>query len=223
MNFIAFIWYTGHGERGTGNWCFEDGVISFEDIFALYMKYFRGRQLNLTCDCSYSGNWVERCAKKLDEIGVLSCGHHTREHGILIRIYCSCRENQQATMLQFCEEVVFVRQEMLWYDRCKISSGQTPLLQDFTKIRCGSKAECKVPPDHIWMDHVINNHYVHLVTYKVEGKPAWFYILVDREKVENFRASIDVDDYAKYGKIILTGWGNNPPKEINDRFKQFLG
>ena len=60
---------------------------------------------NRPCDCSYSGNWVERCAKKLDEIGVLSCGHHTREHGILIRIYCSCRENQQATMLQFCEEV----------------------------------------------------------------------------------------------------------------------
>ena len=149
--FVAFIWYTGHGERGTGNWCFEDGVISFEDILALYMDHFRGRQLNLTCDCSYSGSWAERCAKKLDKMRVPSCGHHTREQGILIRLYCSCRENQQATMLWFCEEVVFVRQEMLWYNvRRKISFGQTPLLKDFSEIRCGSKAECKVPLDRIW-------------------------------------------------------------------------
>ena len=121
-------------------------------------------------------------------------------------------------MLQFCEEVVLVRQEMLWYDQCKISSGQTPLLKDFTEIRCGSKAECEIPLDHIWMDHVINNHYVYLVTYKVEGKPAWLYILVDREKVENFRASIDVDDYADYGKIIYSGSGKNPPTEIDHQF-----
>ena len=124
-------------------------------------------------------------------------------------------------MLQFCEEVVLVKQEMLWYNvkyRCKISSDQTPLLQDFTEIRCGSKAECKVPPDHIWMDHVINNHYVYHVKYKVEGKPAWLYILVDREKVENFKTSIDVDDCAKYGKILYSGPGKNPPTEISDRF-----
>ena len=127
-------------------------------------------------------------------------------------------------MLWFCEEVVFVRQKILRYNRCKISSDQIPLLKDFTEIRCGSKAECEVPRDHIWMDHVVNNRYVYLVKYKDKGKPAWLYILVDREKVENFRASLqEVDDFANYaGKIILTGSGNNPSKEINDRFKRFL-
>ena len=77
---IALIWYTGHGEKATGNWCFKVGVISFEDLFALYMDHFRGKVLTLVCDCSYSGSWVEQCAMKLDEIGIPSCGHQGSGH-----------------------------------------------------------------------------------------------------------------------------------------------
>ena len=46
-NFSATLWYTGHGERGTGNWCFKDGVITFEDIFGLYMDHMRGKRLTI--------------------------------------------------------------------------------------------------------------------------------------------------------------------------------
>ena len=27
------LYYTGHGEIGTGNWCFEDGTSSIQEIF----------------------------------------------------------------------------------------------------------------------------------------------------------------------------------------------
>uniref|UniRef100_A0A1X7VFE7 Uncharacterized protein n=1 Tax=Amphimedon queenslandica TaxID=400682 RepID=A0A1X7VFE7_AMPQE len=55
--------YTGHGEKDTGNWCFKDGVISFNDIFELYINHFKGKPLSITSDCSYSGNWINECGK----------------------------------------------------------------------------------------------------------------------------------------------------------------
>ena len=27
------LYYTGHGEIGTGNWCFADGTVSIQEIF----------------------------------------------------------------------------------------------------------------------------------------------------------------------------------------------
>ena len=32
---IPVIYYTGHGEVGTGNWCFKDGQLGIEEIFPL--------------------------------------------------------------------------------------------------------------------------------------------------------------------------------------------
>ena len=34
--FAALIWFAGHGEKGTGNWAFSDGTISFEEVLELY-------------------------------------------------------------------------------------------------------------------------------------------------------------------------------------------
>ena len=115
---------------------------------------------------------MEQCAKKLDEMRIPSCGHYTREHGILIRLYCSCRGHQKASMLWFCEEVVFVRQKMLWYDHLEIPD-QTCLFKDFTEIRCGSKGDCEVPLELTWKDHAIKDQYVYLVKHKVKDNPAW--------------------------------------------------
>ena len=226
---IAQIWYTGHGERGTGNWCFQDGVISFEDIFALYMDYLRGKLLTLICDCSYSGSWVEQCAKKLDEIGIPSCGHHTREQGILINVYCSCRHDQQATMLSFCEKGVFIEDGTLWYDLGKkLSESQHPSGINFTNIRCRRDEECEIPAHHTWMDRIFNGTYLYLVRGKDKDKPAWHYVLVDKEKENQFRAQVATGkiDVAEYGKVLYSGWGKDPPeekeKQISDQFTRYL-
>ena len=225
---IVYVWYTGHGERGTGNWCFKDGVISFEDIFALYMDYFRGKLLSLICDCSYSGSWVKKCTKKLDEIEMPSCGHHTREQGILIKVYCSCHHDQQATMLSYCEEGVYIENGTLLYSRKKLSESQQTSGVDFTIIQCRRDEECEIPAHHTWMDRIINGRYVYLVRGKDKDKPAWHYVLVDEKKENQFKAQVATGniDVAEYGKILYSGWGKDPPeekkKQINDQFEQCL-
>ena len=205
-------------------------MISFEDMFALYMDHFRGKVLTLICDCSYSDSWVEQCAKKLDEIGIPSCGHHTREQGILVKVYCSCKDDQQATMLAYCEEGVNVDAEgiLRYYNGKKLSENQRAMGFDFTNIQCRREEECEIPVHHTWMNRIFNGCYVYLVRGKDKGKPAWHYAIVDKEKVEQFKAAVAAGtvDVAKYGKIICSGWGENPPKEktkqVNDQFTVYL-
>ena len=228
--YIVTIWYTGHGERGTGNWCFKDGVISFEDIFALYMDHCRGKMLTMICDCSYSGSWVEHCAKKLDEIGIPSCGHHTREQGILISVFCSCKDDQQATMLAYCEEAIYINMGLLLYrhNGRKIKEDQQTVGAFFTDVRCRKEKECEIPAHHTWIDRLFNSRYVYRVRGKDKDKPAWHYVLVDKEKVEQFKAKIKTGtiDVADYGKVLCSGWGEEPPKDktkqIDDQFTQYL-
>ena len=56
------LYYTGHGEIGTGNWCFEDGTISIQEIFdkmpggCYYPMIFS--------DACFSGNWANFCLNK---------------------------------------------------------------------------------------------------------------------------------------------------------------
>ena len=58
----AVLYYTGHGEIGTGNWCFRDGTISIEDLENLtppgcFYPF-------IISDCCYSGHWADYCLKK---------------------------------------------------------------------------------------------------------------------------------------------------------------
>ena len=56
------LYYTGHGEIGTGNWCFADGTISIQEIFdkvpggCFYPMIFS--------DACYSGHWANFCLGK---------------------------------------------------------------------------------------------------------------------------------------------------------------
>ncbi|KAJ7375763.1 hypothetical protein OS493_039029, partial [Desmophyllum pertusum] len=56
------LYYTGHGQTGTGNWCFADGTISIQEISnmrpggTLYPMIFS--------DACYSGHWANFCVEK---------------------------------------------------------------------------------------------------------------------------------------------------------------
>ena len=56
------LYYTGHGEIGTGNWCFSDGTVSIEEIFDMvpagccYPMIFS--------DACYSGHWANFCLRE---------------------------------------------------------------------------------------------------------------------------------------------------------------
>ena len=56
------LYYTGHGEIGTGNWCFADGKISIQEILDMLPDgtYYP----MIFSDACYSGHWANFCLKK---------------------------------------------------------------------------------------------------------------------------------------------------------------
>ena len=91
----VLIWYTGHGERDTGNWVFKDGCLTFEDIYDLYNESFKGRYLYIVSDCCYSGSWVVECARLLDRDGI-RCGHAAKRQKVYIKVFAACLPNESA-------------------------------------------------------------------------------------------------------------------------------
>ena len=60
--FIPMLYYTGHGQVGTGNWCFDDGTIGIQEIedFLPGECYYP----TIFSDACYSGNWANFCTDK---------------------------------------------------------------------------------------------------------------------------------------------------------------
>ena len=93
---VVLIWYTGHGGPGrTGNWLFQDGSVTFEDIYRLYKDFFKNRYLYIVSDCCYSGSWVEECARLMDEDGI-KCGHDAKDQRIYIKVFAACLPSEPA-------------------------------------------------------------------------------------------------------------------------------
>ena len=223
--FSAVIWYTGHGEKGTGNWVFKDGIIMFRDIFRLYLDHFKGKALTVVCDCCYSGKWVRDCAEILDETGLPSCGHHLRENGILLKVFCACRADELARMNSFCQEGLFTEndKEFLFYNLPKqLSPEQNSTGRSFLDIRCSKRAgeTCEIDAGNTWADF-FKGSLVYLVRGKDRDRPAWHYVLVDKEKEARFKEKVASGnvDVAKFGKVLHSGWGKDPPDDIRRKIK----
>ncbi|KAL9953319.1 hypothetical protein ACROYT_G040717 [Oculina patagonica] len=60
--FKPMLYYTGHGENGTGNWCFDKGTISVQEIVDLLPEgtYYP----MIFSDSCYSGHWANFCFEK---------------------------------------------------------------------------------------------------------------------------------------------------------------
>ena len=56
------LYYTGHGEKGTGNWCFEDGKISIKTILDILPEGTLPPMI--FSDTCYSGHWANFCLEK---------------------------------------------------------------------------------------------------------------------------------------------------------------
>ena len=197
----------------TGNWCFKDGVITFQDIYNLYIKHFSGKRLSIVSDCSYSGNWVRECAKVYDEQGILACGHHSRERGLFIIVSASCKAHQEATILAYVNEAMEVKMKdvIFWSDKT-LSSGQTVADGHFTMIRCRNKPDKKCEytrSNQTWENMMLIGQRVAVITGVDEEVEIWHCVLVDDDKMPRLRAqavrgNIDVTDY---GVILHSGWG----------------
>ncbi|XP_068670715.1 uncharacterized protein [Montipora foliosa] len=56
------LYYTGHGEVGTGNWCFHDGTISIQEILDMVPKKMLYPMI--FSDACYSGHWADFCFRE---------------------------------------------------------------------------------------------------------------------------------------------------------------
>ena len=158
--FIALLYYVGAGRRGTGDWCFEDGFITFRDIAQLYLRAlshnFKGRVLTIVSDCSYSGCWVRDCMEFLDEQGVQPCGHKAREKGILIKVFASCKSNATPTKYRFLARgtsnvegtglLTFKISKKLFHTQTTDSVNSSILICNSTTI----DQQCTLPPGLTW-------------------------------------------------------------------------
>ena len=165
----------------------------------------------------------------------MSCGHHTREQGILLKIFTSCQPNEEATLLTYCRRGIRYSEEdkgvILKYDEEikleQAQKGQNPMYIDFRHIHCYElpKDQCELDSTCTWEDRLGKKREQIL---PVLNEDHWCYVLVDKEKIDEFKAknatgNIEVGEAAKYGEVLHSGSGRNPPKDVEKKLKLRFG
>ena len=189
------------------------------------METYRGRVLTVVSDCSHSGNWVRQCYEFMDGQGIIPCGHHAVEKGILIKVYATCRPNQRAAVLSYSLNCMFHDKNSgrnMHSVSKRISDKQTSFGRDFTEMLCGNKVdeECVKDSSLTWQLKS-ESERVFLVRGKDKGKPAWHYVLLvdDDETIDTFKEAVKSGhlDVANYGEIMFSGWGEDPPNDVTEK------
>ena len=226
------IHYIGPGKKGTGDWCFEDGFITFREMIDLYMDHFHDEQskcLNITSDCSHSGYWVVSCREFLDEVGVKPCGHSAREMGILLKVKASCHPNEIAHSLHYSARARGNDKNTgaLWYKKgCEIETDQHSSDLDTTAVTCGRTfdEECKYLSNFTYQRDYEGKR-IFLVRGNDKGRPAWHYLLLvdDEETIRIFKEKTQGElkgklniDLTDFGQVLKSGFGEEPPKSVQD-------
>ena len=205
--------YLGHSKEGTGNWCFKDGTISFQEIFDLHRQTCPGKVLNIMPDCCYSGQWVIDCAKTLDSLGISPCGHRARKQGVLIKVYASCKPDQKAAEPCYSVEGVVANTEgtISYYKKKKVNEMQTFCSTDFTKLTC-----CRGPDEACRSEEALKNwtweeaidggllSRVHIVRGKDQGRPTWHIVLLSNTSEECKELFLE---QIRTGTVNITKWG----------------
>ena len=100
--FKPMLYYTGHGEIGTGNWCFNDGTLSIQEIDDMLPGecYYP----TIVSDACYSGHWANFCLAK--DINGFKCLAASPEYSVAIdrpskslRTECSLTPNMPLILL----------------------------------------------------------------------------------------------------------------------------
>ena len=213
----------------TGDWCFEDGFITFRDIAQLYLRAchnFKGYVLTIVSDCSYSGCWVRECAQLLDEQGVQPCGHKAREKGTLINVYTSCKSNEIPTAYRYSVGGTFNDKntgDMVFLPHKQLLDSQKTSIIDSTTIRCDTKninEPCTIQPDFTWKKWMEGDKLFLVYGVHHDGRPCWSYVLLENDEqiIQKFHETVESGhiNAADYGQILHSGWGEGPPSQLRE-------
>ena len=221
----ALIWFAGHGEEGTGDWVFSDGSITFEEISQLYGELFFNRILYIVCDCCYSGRWVTKLAKQLDEMGIGACGHQAKKVGFFLKVIASCEEEERAIDGYYIKAkgvcaaedgaIQFANNKILW-------GAQRSLVLDTTSMRCFHDpfTECilnRMEHKHQWkwIDLVQRESFSKRFQF-VCTRTHWYAVLFHEDKCYEI-VNISERELSRSSFIVAKGIGIIPPKDITSK------
>ena len=105
------VYYTGHGESHTGNWCFSDGTMAMKQVLnTIKSTDWEKRNIHLWLDACYSGNWVvdlHRYQNKHWTIQVFAASYpgkvaHDTEKGGLFTTFVSGKATMGFDKVHWC-------------------------------------------------------------------------------------------------------------------------
>lgn len=79
------------------------------------------------------------------------------------------------------------------------------------------------------MNHTQNNFAdlhqngpIFLVRGECDNRPVWHYVQVDKLKLPLYKRAVTTDsiDVADYGKVLASGWGEEPPESVKKRIEE---
>ena len=224
--------YLGNSEKDTGNWCFKDGKITFQDLFNIYKKTCSDKVFGIKSDCSYSGQWVRECAKTLDSLGIPPCGHRARENGAMVKVFASCQPDQEASEPCYSVEGVTIRDDGSITVSAKQMNTQRSMWFNSTRLVCcrGPDFPCpKTTFQHLtWEDAVEKSMNLQLVQRREGDRDMWFYLLLHRAGdtfYEEFKSEYRRDPLSlklsDWGYILESGEGNNPPHVLQAKARNW--
>ena len=186
-------------------------------------------------DCCHSGQWINDCATVLDGLGIPPCGHRAREHGVLTKVFASCKPEQEAVEPCYSVEgIKIIEDGTLVYCTTTVNEAVTFIATDSTKLTC-----CRGPDEPCQSEKALENwkwkQAVHggllskafIVRGKDRGKPAWHFVLLsdlseDYEKRFLEKVATGNIDIAEWGYIIQSGQGKDPPQSVKDRLSAWM-
>ena len=170
----------------------------------------------------------------LDEQGVQPCGHKAREKGMVIKVYTSCQSYEIPTEYRYSVSGATNDKNtgvmVFSYKKPLLTTQKTDYI-DCSKLHCGSMTidePCTLQPHHTWKK-VGEGNRLRIVRGKDQDGLAWHYILLedDIDIQNNFEAHYaeggthtGTIDLTNYGKILESGFGENPPNDIKDRIEK---
>ena len=197
---------------------------------SLYHDHMQGNVLTIVSDCSYSGKWVKECCNYLDSLEVRPCGHSAVEKGVLIKVYASCRSGEVAAAPCFSVSgaVNDKNKGFMAYNLGKtLRETQHSSGINFTQIQCENSIvePCTLNPKLTSWNKKMESSRIYLVRGNNKGKAAWHYVLLNDddaliadfvEKTQGARAGTETINIEKYGRVLKSGFGQEPPNETKD-------
>ena len=225
----------GHGQDGSGDWCFRGGFLTFRELLSIYIKLFRGKILTLVIDSPCSGQWAYALIEELDRLEVPACGHKAIQRGILVKIFASCQRHEIPRERFYSVDGCMIEDRGLVFFGLgsTLSSGndweQHPVHVNTTRLSCMRKdtAKCRAVKhqEWKWKDKISGetSSRVYLVRGTDCGRPAWHYVLLradpDNAKEFHTRIAKGTVDVADFGIVLASGWGDDPPEDVKQQLR----